>query len=182
MPQKCIGALTQNSCPENPQGLDSPPSSVHFGGDLKGDLRQILGLPWRCRGKRIHLQGRSCRRCGFDPWVRKISWRRIWQPTPVFLPGESFEQRSLAGYSPQGHKESDTTEVTQHTGMLDTYSNVIGSLLEASQPLPHLISELSNFSMHRNQLECQPKQRLLDPHPQSVGVPWASGGSENLHF
>ena len=36
----------------------------------------------------------------FDPWVRKIPWRRAWQPTPVFLPGESHEQRSLAGNSP----------------------------------------------------------------------------------
>ena len=44
------------------------------------------------------------------PWVGKISWRRKWQPTPVFLPGESHGQRSLAGYSPQGHKESDTAE------------------------------------------------------------------------
>ena len=37
---------------------------------------------------------------GFDPWVGKIPWRRAWQPTPVFLPGESHGQRSLAGYSP----------------------------------------------------------------------------------
>ena len=35
-----------------------------------------------------------------DSWVRTIPWRRAWQPTPVFLPGESYEQRSLAGYSP----------------------------------------------------------------------------------
>ena len=40
----------------------------------------------------------------------KIPWRRAWQPTPVFLPGESHGQRSLKGYSPQGHEESDTTE------------------------------------------------------------------------
>ena len=46
----------------------------------------------------------------FDPWVRKIPWRRAQQPTPVFLPGEFHEQKSLAGYSPWGHKESDTTE------------------------------------------------------------------------
>ena len=45
-----------------------------------------------------------------DLWVRMIPWRREWQPTPVFLPGESHGQRSLAGYSPQGHKELDTTE------------------------------------------------------------------------
>ena len=46
----------------------------------------------------------------FDPCVRKIFWRRKLQPTPVFLPGESHGWRSLAGYSPWGHKESDTTE------------------------------------------------------------------------
>ena len=39
-----------------------------------------------------------CRRPGFDPWVRKILWRRKWQPTPVFLPGKSHGQRSLSGY------------------------------------------------------------------------------------
>ena len=47
----------------------------------------------------------QCRRHGFDPWVRKIPWRRTWLPTPVFLSGESHGQRILAGYSPQGHKE-----------------------------------------------------------------------------
>ena len=55
------------------------------------------------------------RRPGFDPWVRKLPWRRKWQPTPVLLPGESHGQRSLAGYSPWGHKESDTTERLTHT-------------------------------------------------------------------
>ena len=49
-----------------------------------------------------------------ETWVRslvgKVPWRRQWQPTPVFLPGESQGQRSLAGYSPWGHKEPDTTE------------------------------------------------------------------------
>ena len=43
------------------------------------------------------------------------NWRRKWQPTPVFLPGESQGQRSLAGHGPQGHGESDTTEPTKHT-------------------------------------------------------------------
>jgi len=49
---------------------------------------------------------------GFDLRVGKIPWRRAWQPTPVFLLGESHAQRSLVGYSPEGHKESDMTEVT----------------------------------------------------------------------
>ena len=55
-------------------------------------------------------QSRRHRRRGFNPWVRKTPWRRKWQPTPVFLPGKSHGQSSLAGYSPQGHKESGTTE------------------------------------------------------------------------
>ena len=48
-------------------------------------------------------------------WIGKIPWRRAWQPTPVFLPGESHGQRSLAGYSPWGHKELDMDEATEHT-------------------------------------------------------------------
>ena len=47
---------------------------------------------------------------GFNPCARKISWRRKWQLTPVFLPGKSHGWRNLIGYSPWGHKESDTTE------------------------------------------------------------------------
>jgi len=65
------------------------------------------GLSWWLREKRICLQ---YRRPGFDPWVGKISWRREWLPTPVFLPGKSHGQRSLEGYSPQGSKESDTID------------------------------------------------------------------------
>ena len=49
-------------------------------------------------------------RYGFDIWVGKIPWRRKWQPIPVFLSGESHGQRSLAGYSPWGCKESGMTE------------------------------------------------------------------------
>ena len=45
-------------------------------------------------------QCRKRKRHEFDPWVRKILWRRVWQPTAVFLPGEFHEQKSLAGYSP----------------------------------------------------------------------------------
>ena len=48
-------------------------------------------------------------------WVGKMPWRKAWQPTPVFLPGEFHRQRSLEGYSPWGHKESDASKyTTQH--------------------------------------------------------------------
>ena len=61
-------------------------------------------------GKEPASQCRRLKRCGFDPWVRKIPWRRAWPPTPVFLTGASHGQRSLTGYSPWGPKELDTTE------------------------------------------------------------------------
>ena len=60
-------------------------------------------------------QCRRHKRCWFDPWVRKILWRRKWQTTPEFWPGKFRGHRSLASsYSPWGYKESDTTEHTIH--------------------------------------------------------------------
>ena len=53
---------------------------------------------------------------GFDPWVGKIPWRKAWQPTAVFLPGEFHGQRSLEGYSPWGGKELDMTEHARKQG------------------------------------------------------------------
>ena len=62
------------------------------------------------------------RRHRFDQWVKNISWRRAWQPTPVFSPGESHGQRSLAGCRPWGHKESYITEATEHAPILQNVS------------------------------------------------------------
>ena len=87
-------------------GASKPPCSTYPTG-LTCLTRLSLTLSQLPMQLRTCLQ---CRRPGFDPWVRKIPWRRKWQPTPVFLPGESHGQRSLAGYSPWGRKESDTTE------------------------------------------------------------------------
>ena len=70
--------------------------------------RLKYGLPTWLSSKSICLQCRRHRRRGFSPWVGKIPWRRKRQLTPVFLPGESHGQRSLAGYGPWGHKESDS--------------------------------------------------------------------------
>ena len=56
-------------------------------------------------GKEPTCHCRRHKRCGFNPWVRKILWRMAWQPTPVSLPRESHEQRSLAGYGPWNCKE-----------------------------------------------------------------------------
>ena len=70
------------------------------------------GLPGGASSKEPTCQCRKQKRRGFDPWVGKVPWRRAWQPTPVFLPGESHGQRSLAGYSPWGREESERTEAT----------------------------------------------------------------------
>ena len=55
----------------------------------------------------------STYKCKFDPWVRKILWRRKWQPTPVFLPGKSHGRRRLEGCSPWGCKKLDITLATK---------------------------------------------------------------------
>ena len=75
---------------------------------------------------RICLQ---CRRHRFDPWVRRIPWRRKWQPTPVFLPRKSQGQSSLVGLNPWGFEESDPTEQTHtythtHTVYLSIYIHI----------------------------------------------------------
>ena len=69
-------------------------------------------LPRWYSGKESACQCRRFRRGRFNPWVKKISWSRKWQPTPVFLPTKVWGRRSLVGYGPWGCKESDTAEYT----------------------------------------------------------------------
>ena len=73
--------------------------------------QKLQGLP----GGSVVKTLPAAQETGFYPWVRKIPWRRSWQPAPVFLPGESHGQRSLEGYSPGGCQEADTTEWLTHT-------------------------------------------------------------------
>ena len=62
-------------------------------------LRTWRSFPGGASGKESACRHMRRKKLGFDPWVRKIPRRRAWQPTPVFLPGESHGQRSLEGYS-----------------------------------------------------------------------------------
>ena len=73
------------------------------------------GFLWRSHGAEPMSQfycfwESKCKRPGFNSWVGRIPWRRKWQPTPVFLPGEFHGCRGLVGYSPWSRKESDTIE------------------------------------------------------------------------
>ena len=98
--------------PESP--LHDPPNTCPL-------LRPPWPLTAQWLSSRTHLQCRSRRRHGFDPWVRKILWRRAWQLPPVFLPGEYRGQRSLVGYSPWGCKESATTEGAWYMACADLF-------------------------------------------------------------
>ena len=83
-----------------------PLPAIQFQGPMCVFWASPMSLWLKKKKKKIHLQ---CRRCRFDPWVRKIPWRRKRQPTPVFLPGKSHGQRSLLDYSSWSCKESDGT-------------------------------------------------------------------------
>ena len=124
----------QPSSPEiKPLGLLSIPGPERLGWCsvswavclLSPGLTAYWGFPGGAGGKERTCRSRRHKKCRFDPWVRKIPWRRMWQPTPIFLPGESLGQRKLVGYSPWGCKESDTTEATYHKVFLDTVSGHI---------------------------------------------------------
>ena len=78
-----------------------------------------MGFPYFEKSSQVEQVGKNppadagdVRDSSLVPGLGRFPWRKAWQPTQVFLPGESHGQRSLAGYSPQNSKESDTTETT----------------------------------------------------------------------
>ena len=75
-----------------------------------------MGFPGGASGKEPSCQCRRHKRCGFDPWVGKVPRRRAWQPTPVFLPGESPWTEEPGRLGPLGCKELNTSEATGHIG------------------------------------------------------------------
>ena len=90
----------------------------HHHENLPRPYNKYWDFPDGSDGKAFCLQ---CGRPGFNPWVGKTSWRRKWQPTPVFLPGKSHGQSSLVGYSPWGRKQSDVIQqLNNNTVMIRT--------------------------------------------------------------
>ena len=96
------------------------------------ELKGMNGFPFQCRWMTLSLvnwwlggKGSIClsRRCRVGPWVRKTPWRRKWQPTPVFLPGKSHGQRSLAGYSPWSQKRIRPDLATKQQQQRNEYSS-----------------------------------------------------------
>ena len=74
-------------------------------------------------GKGSACQCRRCKKHGFNPWVGKIPWRRAWQPTPVFLPGNFHGKRSLEGYNPWCCKELETDDTHFRPIVIDTMAS-----------------------------------------------------------
>ena len=83
----------------------------------------FLGGSW-LSGKEPASQCRRFRRLEFDPWVKKILWRRKWQPTRVFYLGKSHGQRSLVSCSPWGHRDSNTAEQLSLHACLHMYISI----------------------------------------------------------
>ena len=96
-----VGFSRQKYWSEFPEPLREPCNQYR---DLS---MQCLGFPGGVSGKEPACQCKRHNRHRFDPWVGKIPLRRVWQSTPVFIPGESHGVRSLASYSPLGLKELD---------------------------------------------------------------------------
>ena len=129
--------------------------------------RLCLRLHWWLSGEES-----AChyRRRGLDPWVRKIPWRRKWQPTPVFLPGECHGQRSLAGYSPQGCKRIGyvvTKQQQQHLSLVPALCEGVIS------------SELYSWDVHSCGLHWSFRYGLLSASHLPGGLPrgstWQAG-------
>ena len=104
---------------------------------------------------------------GFYPWVRKIPWRRKWQPTPVFLPRKSHGQRSLAGCSPWGHKESDTAEWLKQQEHSNYVPDVWGQGWAPSSLWPTCVYPWLRTTPTLPLWLTQAEPSVLNPHPRS---------------
>ena len=89
----------------------------------------------------------KCRRPGFDPWVGKIPWRRAWQPTPVFLPGEAHGQRGLAGYSPWVEKRYRYKDICKDIKLwASLVAQIAKNLPAVRETQGDLEKEIANYS------------------------------------
>ena len=115
----------------------------------------------------------QCRRTEFNPWLGKIPWRRKWQPTPVFLPGQFHGQRTLVDCSTRSCKESDTTE---RLSVFQVINNESCSFLQYPPPIPgcQLPGPLPQGSGERTVRGWDQVERKMGPSGR--GIAGAEGG------
>ena len=131
-----------------------------------------MGFLGSASGKEPSCQCRRCKRCGFDPWVRKIPWRRKWQPAPVFLPGKSHGQRSLVlryfyrlslqGFPGGGSDKESTCQCRRHKRC--GFNHWIIWSLGCEDPLEEEMATYSSFLAWRIPWTDKPAR------PQSIGL------------
>ena len=139
----------------------------------------ILIFPRWLTGKESTCHSRRHRRLGFNPWVRKIPWSRKWQPTLIFLPGKFHGQRRLAGCSPGGCQESDTTEYAHIdlcsiqfisvTQSCPTLCDPMDSIMPGF-PVHHRLPELAQTHVHQVSDAIQPSHPLSSPSPPAFNL------------
>ena len=139
--------------------------------------QRIPGVYWWLRWEIICLH---VRRPGFDPWVRKIPWSRAWQPTPLFLPGESHGQRSLAGCSPWDHNESVTTE-RPHTHT-NAYTHNVHKATSVDWKLRHREREKEQSEGAQQELNrvFPPNTEMCPPTLPPFRLPWWAPGHSSM--
>ena len=179
------------------------PVSLSSSRAIKGDgcgkfkIYGRLGAPWWLSAKESTCQCRRCRRLWFDPWVRKIPWKRECQPIPVFLPGKSHRQRSLVGYSPWGwrvrHDWAPPHTVDCSASQPWCALRTLGDLVEMQSPNQQVWGSLGHASLTSflgdapaggPQTRCEWQSfvlcKCLSPHlPQPVGQESCTPVSEN---
>ena len=129
----------------------NPETSSH---SLEPSETQNSQFPWW-----LSLQ---CGRPRFNPWVGKTSWRRKWQPTPVFLPGKSHGWRILVGYNPWGRKELDTTERLHFTSVSSVPCSWIEQPSLQSSPLKSRnFIPSTNFTLNRDRTRTQTQMHIF---------------------
>ena len=112
----------------------------------------------------------------FDSWVRKILWRRAWQPIPVPLPGESHGQRGVVGHSPWGRQELDMTatelarthpRLVQFSSVAQSCPTLCGPVARSTPGLPvhRQLPEVTQTRVHRVGDAIQPSHPLSSPSP-----------------
>ena len=158
-------------------------------------LSYTRGFPGCASGKEPTCLCRKHKRRRFDPRVKKIPWRRARPPTPVFLPGESHGQRSLVGYSPQSHKESDkrlkrpsthfpyTNDLASSSQWFEKTDFVILTLQTRRLRLWQVRTLSKGHSLLRGEAETQTGEQATEPHVWLTWWAWLplqASGSGNV--
>ena len=146
---------------------------------------------WMCIFKHIYLQrgfpvgsmAKSLPAMQVHSMGQEDSLKEAWQPTPVFLPGESHGQRNPSGYSPQGHKESGTTKANESARILTDMSVQVSSVAQSCPtlcdpmncstpglPVHHQLPESTRTHVHWVSAAVQPSHPLSSPSPPAFNL------------